>query len=163
MGLPEWWLAIVAFLVAHAADAPLGAVSVFEGCGSLSRALNDYHIPALGFEILRDPIYEDLLAMEGIQNLLMMVVRVCVHGVVWLGPPCCSWIWMTRSKSRRSREHPEGNEMDPWVAMHNQIALFVSRIALTCHMRKSSSNPCQVCSSTTCPLRPPLLKQVPAR
>lgn len=132
----EHWAVPLAFFTAIAnPSATLGAVSAFDGCGSLSRALNEHGIASLGYDITNDEIYENCLTLEGVQFFLMMLVRVAVGGVVWLGPPCCSWIWLTRSKSKRTRSQPEGNVHDPWVRQHNCIADFVAKVILVCHER----------------------------
>lgn len=132
----DHWAVPLAFLAAAAnPSATLGAVSAFDGCGSLSRALNDHGIAASGYDMANDNIYENCLTLEGVQFFLMMLVRVAAGGVVWLGPPCCSWIWLTRSKSKRTGDHPEGNIEDKWVQQHNCIAEFVAKVIVTCHQR----------------------------
>lgn len=136
MDVSRVWSEMVAYFAAHAVvSASLGGISVFDGCGSMSKAMNDHNIPALGFEVKNDPTYQDCLTMEGAQYFVMMLVRVTINGIIWLGPPCCSWIWMTRSKSKRTRQCPAGARGDAWVDMHNKIADFVAQTIKTCHER----------------------------
>ena len=113
------------------AGAPrLGLLSVFNGVGNMVVACSMLMIASGGVDILNHPVKEDILNLWGIHHTLMLVCRLERGATLWMGPPCCSWIWLTRSKSKRTRRNPEGlGWRDSWVHYHNRIAACVAAIA----------------------------------
>jgi hypothetical protein len=113
---------------------PLGGVSVFDGCGTMKRALTMHSMPTMGFDMQQNAD-EDIDTEAGFLKLVLMILRVVPQGLVWFGVPCCSWIWMCRSVSRRTKADPAGNTDNRWVQMHNRIADRVSSLLRLCHQR----------------------------
>ena len=57
-----------------------------------------------------------------LKRILQLLARCSRGALAWFGIPCCSWIWVSRSSSRRSGWCPEGDSSNPWVTAHNKIA-----------------------------------------
>ena len=112
----------------------LGLVSMFNGLGNMTLACTMMAIACVGFDICNHWKKEDVLNIYGVQHMLASVVRLARGGCLWMGPPCCSWIWLTRSKSKRTATQPEGlGWRDPWVFSHNRIAATVAAFARAAH------------------------------
>ena len=79
----------------------------------------------------------DVLKMVGFYAMLEGLRRVCVsrlnlytmyslfcevHGHLWIGCPCSSWIWVSRSSTRRCRLRPKGSKKFKGVRKANCLA-----------------------------------------
>lgn len=114
-----------------AATAPqLRAASIFDGCGNLSAALQPY---CAAYDIALHPVHNDVLSAQGQTHYNMLLSATRRGGLHWFGPPCCSWVFLSRSQSLRTHSRPQGNVCHPWVALHNRIADWVADAVLRCH------------------------------
>lgn len=102
------------------------AASIFDGSGNLAHAFHQHALPCAAYDIIRDAKFEDVLRPEGVANYIRILRQSCPGSVHWFAPPCSSWGFLSRSKSGRSVQHPEGHLNDPWVRTHNAIACFVA-------------------------------------
>ena len=75
---------------------------------------------------------QDCTQQSGRDLVLSMLEGTRRGGLVWLAPPCSSWIFLSRSKSQRTKQRPQGNHLDPWVKHHNCIADFVATVLMRC-------------------------------
>eukprot|EP00971_Amphidinium_carterae_P325593 6455945-Amphidinium_carterae.4 len=66
----------------------------------------------------------------GVQLLLEKLAWVRKRGMLFMSPPCSSWVWMSRSKSRRTKSTPCGSEDSSFVVQGNQVAEVVSSLML---------------------------------
>ena len=86
---------------------PVYGVEVFSGLGELCHAVSEFVGECLFFEIKKDSNH-DILTMDGLKLLLVMILRMVMRGLVWLGTPCSSWVIISRSHARRARFREEG-------------------------------------------------------
>lgn len=108
---------------------PLAGVSVFDGHGGMFRAFKPHGAERM--EILRDAVNQDILRPQGTLRWLTHVKATMPDGLHWFGPPCGSWGFLTRSKSKRTKDNVLGNRFDPWVRTHNSIAEWVAMAIVT--------------------------------
>jgi hypothetical protein len=66
----------------------------------------------------------DLLTPCGFLVAIVLICSVCKGGLVWLAPPCSTWVWMSRSSTGRHLD-PLGNRDNPNVERQNML---VSRL-----------------------------------
>lgn len=64
---------------------------------------------------------------SGFAQAVLGVLRVVPDGLITLGPPCGSFVFLNRHTSKRSRERPYGDEGKEYV---NLASLFESQIVL---------------------------------
>ena len=57
----------------------------------------------------------------GFLKALQKVLRLDKGGLLFVGLPCSSYIFMSSSQHRRSPEHPGGNDNLEWVAQANTL------------------------------------------
>lgn len=104
------------------------AASVFDGSGNLSAAFCGQ---CASYDILQDGTAQDVLHPLGLRHYLHILAYTSKYGLHWFAPPCCSWVFLTRVKSCRSRSAPQGATSDPWVVTHNAIATWVANAIFT--------------------------------
>eukprot|EP00971_Amphidinium_carterae_P350023 6491348-Amphidinium_carterae.3 len=123
------------------------AFDVFSGKGNLAEAFWETGIEAETFE-LEDSCSQDILSEEvfveekgfdmfvsvflkrGINHVLCVVARMPPRSLVFLGPPCSSFVWISRSIAQRTKFNPLGNEAVQFVRTGNRIAIVVARLML---------------------------------
>ena len=72
-------------------------------------------------------------SLKGAAELLNLLCRLCPFALVFLGPPCSSFVWLSRSVSKRSRSTPCGDEQQAFVALGNAVARVVSNVIKWCN------------------------------
>jgi hypothetical protein len=93
----------------------------------------------------------DLLTPCGFLVAVVLIFSVCKGGLVWLAPPCSTWVWMSRSSMADIR-HLTGGHLDPlgnrdnpnverqnmlvWLAPPCSTWVWRRRIAKNDHMLK---------------------------
>lgn len=102
------------------------------------------------------PIEMDITTDGGFMLALQLVLRVKKGGLLWLGVPCCSFIWLARGSTGRSREVPCGDESQHCTRVGNLIAARACLLAAVAICRQvdwvaeqpgSSTFPCFPCTS----------------
>jgi hypothetical protein len=89
----------------------LGLVGFFAGEQSVTKGLR-----LVGYK--GDPVdvrlnsNHDLLTPCGFLVAITMIFSVCKGGLVWIAPPCSTWVWMSRSSTGRS-DKSHGTLGDP--------------------------------------------------
>ena len=67
--------------------------------------------------------WHDLLSFRGMLLVLALFLRTAEGALVWFGTCCDSWVFLSRSKSRRSTAFPSGSEdSSTWVYDSNVLA-----------------------------------------
>eukprot|EP00971_Amphidinium_carterae_P352446 6492598-Amphidinium_carterae.2 len=73
---------------------------------------------------------------HGVQLLVEKLALLREHALVFLSPPCCSWVWLSRSKSRRCKDSPLGDVATRFVDEGNRVAEVVSSVMLLAAKKK---------------------------
>ena len=81
-------------------------------------------VPRIAFETIEveDGADQDVLTPAGLAKTISFLCRVKTRGLLWLGIPCSSWVFVGRSNAQRYFFHPEGNTNNEYTSRHNQIA-----------------------------------------
>ena len=82
------------------------------------------------YDSAHDPLWENILTLEGQNHFLTLLSRMKPGGVVWFAPPCNSWIVSSQSHYGRSAEHPEGKHRD--CQEYNDMAEFIAYAICAC-------------------------------
>ena len=95
VAIPILWACVVQFMLEMADDekGPYWCVSVFDGCGSMSGSFLQRNLHAKRIEVLDDPVNQDVLKDAGVANFLYSLTRARADGLLWLAPPCSSWVF----------------------------------------------------------------------
>ncbi len=142
-GLPRFWLHLVSAAAPLAASqTQLCGMEIFSGEGRLSDAFRLLHGPWGTYE-LKDDAAQNVLDDNGMVLLLAMLLRIGVHGLVWLGTPCSSWVCLSRAFTKRTLAMPQGPIQAlctaaqwQYLQTHNEIAYRSALIAKTAHILK---------------------------
>jgi hypothetical protein len=92
----------------------LVSVELFSGQAEISKAVRDQWGLGLGGEagsVGFDKRYhasQDLSCASGFKLALPLVWAIIVGGMLWSAPVCSSWVWISRSRTGRSRDSPGG-------------------------------------------------------
>ena len=130
-GLPAAWVPIVLACLLATTCPDLDGVEVFAGAKELTFGCRHY---GLAFETIEkeDGDDQDLLTDAGLRKAIRFICRTKEKGLLWLGVPCSSWVFIGRSNSGRSLWRPQGNESLPYTQLHNSlasVALSLARLA----------------------------------
>lgn len=71
--------------------------------------------PHLGCTFIWSLFIWSLLLRRGLQEAILYVLRLRPDGLLCLGPPCSSFVWVCRASSGRSAQKPYGFEHVSWV------------------------------------------------
>lgn len=115
------------------ANRRLCAAEGFAGSKHLTLAMNNCGMQCASFEIADDPVMQNCLSNEGVVYWIDLLTSIDGQGLVWIGPPCASWIWIARSSFGRSQGNTLGDLSNPHTVMHNRIAEFVALTMRTAH------------------------------
>ena len=134
--LPDRFRDVVFRMSEHISEyevSKLHALDVFSGTGNMAAAFNAFRMPAATFDKEVGGESEDILGDAGLGQLLFNVARVVTGGVVWFGPPCSTWIWLSRRSTKRTRAEVGGDTSVAAVMEANEIAHIVADVIRTCH------------------------------
>ncbi len=98
---------------------------VFAGNGAVSRGMQAYGFRGRQLDLTYHPGH-NVLTPAGFLLLLRTVLDIVPGGVLWAAPPCSTWIWLSRSSTRRHLT-PEGNRLSRSVVAHDAL---VERLVL---------------------------------
>ena len=62
--------------------------------------------------------------------------RMPAGSLIWMGPPCQSWVWMARHVFGRSSTDATGDVSNPSAVMSNKIAKFVAKAIVAATARQ---------------------------
>ena len=130
--LPTAWVApVVAAL--HASTArDLDGLEVFAGAKHLTAGCRSHGLLFETIEV-QDGADQDVLTPAGLAKSISFLCRVKTRGLLWLGIPCSSWVFVGRSNAQRYFFHPEGNTNNEYTSRHNQIAEVGMNLAWLAH------------------------------
>lgn len=111
----------------------LDLVDLFAGKARISRwgELFNLQVAALDREFGQ---HLDLCTDLGFAHTLCTIMRVKTSGLVMMGPQCSSWVWLSRSTTRRSLTNPYGDTSVETVREGNQVNSRVAMICAICSM-----------------------------
>ena len=82
---------------------------MFCGVAAIAREFAKLQLPAMGFDVLKDPVLNDILTPYGFIYATTMVMSLDQRtGILWLATVCSSWVWMSRNSTGRSIRNPLG-------------------------------------------------------
>ena len=85
--VPEGWADLTEALESKVATVPrLAAVSVFDGSGNLSGALQRARGKAVGYDIVHDAVGQDITCEEGEMVLVGLIMQLYRGGLLFLAP-----------------------------------------------------------------------------
>ena len=93
--------------VVHQRD--LDFVEYFSGLGEVHHAFSRAGCAAAGYDYCQDAKLQNILSTEGFLNAVQWARRVRAGGHVHMGIVCSSWVWISRSTTRRSEHNPLGD------------------------------------------------------
>ena len=133
-GLPKEWAPVLQHMrsqAQHDNTPRLQCLVVFAGKATLTRALGESGLQTVAYDPRVDPAH-DVLTEQGLVFLLEQLVRLESGGMVWIAPPCSSWIWRSRGVSQRSVASPDGDVTNAEVKSANDVARVVARLLAAC-------------------------------
>eukprot|EP00435_Cladocopium_sp_Y103_P073051 s121_g42.t1 len=102
-------LPVLAFIAQiPSSKSPNDFVEICAGDARASCALRQSGFAGKEYDVLYSKNH-DLLRTIGFITMLMAVRNLRPGGLVLVGPPCSSWIFLSRSQTGRSWSNPEGN------------------------------------------------------
>ena len=122
----------VFFLLASSADQFVGGLSIFNSFGHpgcMSQHLNAAGLPTMGIDRQTNDPKHDANSLPGVRYIIASLACLAPNSLVWLAPPCCSWIWMSRSIHGRSSSQPLG-AFNAWVDYCYETAELVAFVML---------------------------------
>lgn len=136
-GPPDWLLAIVGHEPLQQRRG-LDCVELFSGQGELHKAFARAGYRARGFDVRQHPD-EDICRLAGLRAAAALVRRLRPGGLLWLAPPCSSWVWISSSWHKRTPQQPWGRSGIPEIRDANSTAVAVGAL-----MRLGASRGAQV-------------------
>ena len=91
----------------------------------ITRAAQAQGLAAMGFDKVYSP-EQDFTSSQGFMNALHLMLRVRPGGCLWAAPECKTWIWLSRTQTRRSKYHPEGDMAKDYVKNANRMVILLS-------------------------------------
>lgn len=106
---------------------------LFAGHGAVHRALGEmgYRIRAMDLEYHEA---HDLMQPMGMLLAVRMACSIRPGGVLWLAPPCSSWVWLTRGSTGRDWA-PEGDTTQAKVVVQNALVERMVLLLEVLHLR----------------------------
>ena len=102
------------------------------GAGNLTRSLLESGLHGFGFDINMSSAH-DCLCRQGLRLWLNMLASVRQHGLIWLGPPCSSFVVLCRCQSQREASNDYmGDQTRQFVQVgnaHMSVAALIFLLA----------------------------------
>ena len=118
-----------------AGDAPLDCLEFFAGVESIVHGFRSCGLAAYGYERLKDTLCMDILSSLGFIWAIELCFKCRPGGFAHFAPVCSSWVWMSRSSTKRSDCSPMGNEGFHNVSLANKMVSRVVLLILLLHRR----------------------------
>ena len=101
--LPFW---VQSLLEPHVhCERHLDAVELFAGQAEITQALQAAFFTALGVDASDGRAESNMLSYRGFLNALHLIMRIKPKGLLWLAPPCSSWVYMSSSWHKRGKRN----------------------------------------------------------
>ena len=114
----------------------LDAVEGFAGEAAITKSLRSHCLLAVAYDYKYDAVLQNILNPYGYVFLLSLVLRLGPLGVMWLAVVCSSWVWVSRSSTKRSFVKPMGEESHASVKQSN---VMVSRATILIYICEALS------------------------
>ena len=110
MCLPLWFFNLM-FFAAHAFDVirNLDGLELFAGAGEIMQSFRDAFYKAAGYDKSWDEQIHNFNSTAGFVHARVLTVKLQVHGCNWYATVCSTWVWMSRSSTKRSIKCAQGN------------------------------------------------------
>ena len=82
---------------------------IFAGEQSITKGLKAFGFTGVAVDSRMGVDY-DLLRPAGLVLTLMAVMKIRRGGLLWLAPPCSSWIWMSMGSTKRTNKAVLGDQ-----------------------------------------------------
>lgn len=92
----------------HFAERTVHCVEFFSGIGSIARTFAQAGFVSKEYDIIREPLFEDLTTPMGFLTALMLAMQIVLGGLGHTANVCSSWVFMARGTTGRSRAQPYG-------------------------------------------------------
>ena len=125
-GLPPLWVPIVVGCLCATAAKDLYGVEIFARVKAVANGFHDAGLLCATIE-LNDG--EDITTTAGLKLTISYICRCKEKGLVWLGTPCSSWIFVGRSNAERYVWWPAGNTKKAYTRAHNNLAEISANLA----------------------------------
>ncbi|CAK9034001.1 Putative rhamnose biosynthetic enzyme 1 [Durusdinium trenchii] len=99
----------------------LAVVDAFCGQAEITRAFRDVGAKVGYFDLELMGEEGDILSMTGFRNMVKMILRLRVGGLLIGGPPCGSWVWINSATHQRRKFRIFGNTKLDYVKAANTI------------------------------------------
>ena len=76
------------------------------------------------------------LSTDGFARAVSLIMRIRPGGLMFSAPPCCAWVWISKSTHKRTRLQPAGDPYSLWVLNANCIAARLAMLILLCVVRR---------------------------
>ena len=108
---------------------------LFAGTAGISKQIIALSGNAEIFDIKRDPVQQNLCCVEGMALALLLVLHVMAKGLLWIGFPCTTMVWIARAVMMRTSDNPEGNCLRKDVRDANFMAWYCAKLMVLSAMR----------------------------
>ena len=119
--LPTAWVDLVVAALHASTARDLDGLEVFAGAKHLTAGCRSHGLLFETIEV-EDGADQDVLTPAGLAKTISFLCRVKTRGLLWLGIPCSSWVFVGRSNAQRYFFHPEGNTNNEYTSRHNHLA-----------------------------------------
>ena len=127
----------------------LDALELFAGRGEVSIALTDVSFQVETIDALDGRAESNILSFRGLCNIVRLLLRIRIGGLLWLAPPCATWVYMSSSWHQRSPENRfRGNRRWLDIRESNSMAVLVAALISLATWRQVSLIMEQPSSST---------------
>ena len=113
----------------------LDALELFSGKKAITVASSEVGLKAQGY----DKTYsssEDFTTEEGFKTAMTLMLRVRPGGCLWAAPECKTWVWLSRSQTKRSREDPHGDVTKEAVLKANKMVISLALLFAVAYARE---------------------------
>lgn len=109
VGMPRLLFEILARFALHRCrNQRLHAAEFFCGAATIATAFNTHDYPAIGLDIVCNPLYHDITLSSGFLYALWVVLSLKPNGLAWFATVCSTWVFLSRNSTGRSASEPLG-------------------------------------------------------
>ena len=128
---PRVLCTIILLLAANGPLTSVTSVELFAGCHSVTNGMKALGHSAVSLDFSTVSLWDDINTTPGFLRALTYVTALEPQGLLWAAPPCSSWVWVGRSQTGRSKDHPLGDDTKPFVERANTQVARVVLLVLT--------------------------------
>ena len=112
----------------------LDSVELFSGKKAITNAAEQKGLKAMGY----DKVYstsQDFTTTEGFKEALLLALRIREGGCIWAAPECKTWVWLSRSQTKRSKTNPNGDVGKESVLKANKMVISLAMLFAVLYAR----------------------------